>query len=189
MTEEKTKLTREEFRAICSPNEKPIDSVILRNDIRRNHVVVGADKLIDITEPKNIIYVEQKKRFEEDKLLGKRSDVEARKREVDLEKAREDLLIKQLTRLKLEGKMIDRELVGVIFKVHMKEAYQQIYFACEQIVVNVGHKLSATPEDLAELKGDLVTVLNLHMEKAREGSKKQLENIEKEHKENNNEKG
>ena len=87
--------------------------------------------------------------------------------------------------MKMEGKMIPTELVFITFKSHFKEAYQQFYYAAEQITNDTIRKMGGGKKEIAEMKGALIPTLNETINRVREKSLDQVQSIRDEYMNNN----
>ena len=169
-------VTRHEFRKLCAYNGKELPYSTLASAIGRKEVILK-DRLIDINNPKNAEYIKQKKNQNRRKSDGVVIDMETRKKEMEFRKIQEELRMKEIQRMKLEGEMIEVHLVQQIFGLHYKEVYQQFSYAAGQLSTDLVKKFGGKKKDIAELKASLIAVLNETITKARERSKRQIKDI------------
>ena len=162
--------------------EMPLSSV--HSDVKREKIIekdIDGHNVIDIENPINQKYIEQKKIFHEMQNTKLRRVVENQKREIELEKAREDLALKRIQRMKAEGKLIPADLAQLTMRTHLKEVKQQFHHAAEQICIDTARKLGANKSQVAEMRGDLVVVINRSIVKAAEGMEAQVKSIQDEY--------
>lgn len=177
-------VTRRRFAELCSIEGVEMPIATIHSDVKRLKVIEeehDGHNVIDIDNPVNEKYIEQKKVFHEMQDTKLRRVADAQKREIELEKAREDLALKRIQRMKWEGKLIPADLAQLTMRTHLKEVKQQFHHAAEQICIDTARKLGANKSQVAEMRGDLVVVINHAIEKAAEGMAAQVKSIQDEY--------
>ena len=178
----KKAVTRKEFCELCSSNGQKLNYNTLAKHIRQGKVIEKRSR-IDPDHKTNKLYTQEIKKFVEQKALDIRSLVDQEKKNIDLAIKKEQLVITQLTRKQKEGEVIPYDLVSIIFNSHFKEVYQQFYFAAERISNDTIAKLKGKKKDAAEMKGNLIAVLNEAINKSRESSKRDVKKLRQEYSE------
>lgn len=185
-TDETRFVTRRKMRELCSTEETALPTSTLATDIKLGKVLEtdrDGHNLIDLQHPKNKEYVVTKIKYHELQVESSRRVDESIKRQIDIDRAREDLKIKTITRMKAEGKVIATDLVYITLRTHLREYKQQFYHAAEQISNDMIRKYGGSKKEMAEMKGNLIKVINASIIKAEQGMSAQIKSIVDEYKE------
>lgn len=196
-----------EFANICGLSRANISTYISRGKI----IVTG--KFIDDTIPQNRDFLEKQLLKNGEKITVKpentettnKSDpviieknnskknavgpdhslyeLEKKIKEADLNKKHVDTRIQRLKEEKLLGTLIPAELVKILIAQHFKSVATSFSNAAESLVVAISKKKQLNKIEEADIKGELITILNKAVRDAVDASKKNVRNIQQEYSE------
>lgn len=87
-------------------------------------------------------------------------DLERRKKLADIEKKQVDIRIALLTEQKLKGESIPTNIVRDIITQMSKSFIESYRDKSEQFVINIAHKNRLSADQSAEMKGELIRMIN-----------------------------
>lgn len=87
-------------------------------------------------------------------------DLERKKKLADIEKKQVDIRIALLTEQKLKGESIPTSIVKEIITQMSKSFIETYRDSSEQFVINIAHKNRLTADQSAEMKGELIRMIN-----------------------------
>lgn len=114
---------------------------------------------------------------------GSLYDLEKKIKEADLSKKHVDTRIQILKEEKLLGTLIPAELVKILIAQHFKSVATSFSHAAETLVVSISKKKQLNKVEEAEIKGELIAILNKAIRDAVDASKKNVKNIQREYSE------
>lgn len=195
-------IERKEFAARCGMTQGN-----LSNYIQRGKVILEDNGLVDDQHPDNVLFASKrvgktsklkpmktakgkKGKFtpntDRDKKLGERMKLESLKKTTEVERMQHEIALKELQFAKMSGKVIPTELVKRLFAQHFKSMTMAFKQAADLLLVEFGKKAKMNRNDIAEMKGALVTVINRAVEDGTKATGKTLASIVTEHSQQKN---
>lgn len=103
--------------------------------------------------------------------------LDRKKREIEIEKMQRETHLLSLQQDKLAGKLIPTDMVKGLFAQHFKSVVMTFKQGIDQIVTEFSKKSKLNRNETAELKGQMIRIINKSVEEAIHVSKKDLSNI------------
>lgn len=198
--------TQAEFADLCGVN-----SAYITVNKKRGKLVVNADGLVDDQNLINAAFRDKRLRGgkkikekpeskpadekkpdkpkksdlhpESRKLL----DLQNEKKQAEIEKMKRESRILRMKEDKLLGKLIPTDTVKQLFGLYAKQITTSFRQSAESLVSEFGKRGGLKRNDIAELRGLLVTLINNSVDSAINGSKKNLSNLVVQYSDNQNE--
>lgn len=177
--DEKRYWTRRRFREEVNPL-KPYSESALRGAIKSGKLfetTIEGRNLIDMKDKNNLRFFQLKKGEVRADEFNELKEIEARKKQIELEKAIEDLEIKKQERLKKQGELVPVDLVGNLFGQYVKQILQEMNTASQRIASDTVIFSGGDKTKIPELKGKITKVLNNQISQARTNMRNRLQNI------------
>lgn len=108
---------------------------------------------------------------------GKKLDLDSRKREIEIQKMQQESLQVSMKNEKMMGKIIPTDVVKALFAQHFRSVTVAFKQGADIIAVEFGKKAKLNRNDMAELKGSLIRVINKAVEESVEESRKSLNSL------------
>lgn len=105
------------------------------------------------------------------------NELERQLKEAELHKKRVDTQIALLKEEKLRGIVIPTDIVKVAFQQHFKSISAAFHNAADNLIVNFAKKKDLNREEIAELRGELIEVINIAIQESVAESIKTVDNI------------
>lgn len=99
------------------------------------------------------------------------------KKGLDIQKTAEEIEILKVKKDKLHGVVIPTELVKIVFTQHSKSIGSSFHNASETFLTMIGKKKGLNINEMAELRGELIEIINTAVAESIIESKKQIKNI------------
>lgn len=107
----------------------------------------------------------------------KKMDIDYEKKQKEIERLDQEMRLARLQEEKLLGKLIPTDMVKNLFAQHFKSVTLSFKQAADLIAVEFGKKAKIARNDQAELRGQLVTIINRAIEDGIIESKRSLTHI------------
>jgi len=107
----------------------------------------------------------------------KKMDIDYEKKQKEIERLDQEMRLARLQEEKLLGKLIPTDMVKNLFAQHFKSVTLTFKQAADLIAVEFGKKAKIARNDQAELRGQLVTIINRAIEDGITESKRSLAHI------------
>ncbi len=107
----------------------------------------------------------------------KKMDIDYEKKQKEIERLDQEMRLARLQEEKLLGKLIPTDMVKNLFAQHFKSVTLTFKQAADLIAVEFGKKAKIARNDQAELRGQLVTIINRAIEDSISESKRSLTHI------------
>jgi hypothetical protein len=107
-------------------------------------------------------------------------DLEVEFKELSIEKLKVDTRLQELKEDKIRGEVIPIEIVKTVFAQHSQNIITEFKNSVENILTIFAKKKSLNGNEVAEIRGQMVSTINLAVDKAVDSSKKNLTHIVKE---------
>lgn len=104
-------------------------------------------------------------------------ELERALKEADLAKKQVDTQIALLKEEKLRGIVIPTDIVKVIFAQHFKSVTSSFHQAADNLIVNISKKKELNREEVAQIRGELIEIINIAVNNSVDESKKSIVNI------------
>lgn len=104
-------------------------------------------------------------------------NLDKRKREIEIEKMQRESRILSVQEQKLAGKLIPTDIVKGLFAQHFKSVIMSFNQGIEQILVEFSTKYRLNRNEKAELKGQMIRIINKSVDEAIQLSKKEIQNV------------
>lgn len=104
-------------------------------------------------------------------------ELEKKLKQAELEKKEVDTRIALLKEEKLRGSVVPTDIVKVVFSQHFKSINSSFHQAADNLIVNIAKKKDLDRNEIAEIRGELVEIINIAVNDAIEESKKSIKNI------------
>lgn len=99
------------------------------------------------------------------------------KKQLDIERAKEDIEIARLKKEKLSGDLIPTDLVKIVFATHSKSITINFHQAVENLLSQIAKQAGLERDQIAKIRGSLIGIINKGVKNAGVTSKKDLKNI------------
>ena len=99
------------------------------------------------------------------------------KKQLDIERAKEEIEIARLKKEKLSGDLIPTDLVRIVFATHSKSITINFHQAVENILSQIAKQAGLDRDQIAKIRGSLIEIINKGVKNALAASKKDLKNI------------
>ena len=107
----------------------------------------------------------------------KKMDLDAEKKQKEIERLDQEMRLSRLQEEKLLGKLIPTDMVNNLFAQHFKSVTLTFKQAADLIAIEFGKKAKIARNDQAELRGQMVTIINRAIEDGINESKRTLAHI------------
>jgi hypothetical protein len=107
----------------------------------------------------------------------KKMDLDAEKKQKEIERLDQEMRIARLQEEKFLGKLIPTDIVKNLFAQHFKSVTLTFKQAADLIAIEFGKKAKIARNDQAELRGQMVTIINRAIEDGINESKRTLAHI------------
>jgi len=107
----------------------------------------------------------------------KKMDLDAEKKQKEIERLDQEMRLARLQEEKFLGKLIPTDLVKNLFAQHFKSVTLTFKQAADLIAIEFGKKAKIARNDQAELRGQMVTIINRAIEDGINESKRTLAHI------------
>lgn len=124
-------------------------------------------------EPKNVNQVVNEPVYES----GSIHDMDREKKQIDLQKAKEDLQITILKKQKLMGEVIPVDMVIGVFTRHFKNVTDLYYNSADTLLTEISHRFGLSREETGVFRKRLVDLINEVTKESMEISKKEIDSI------------
>jgi hypothetical protein len=172
--------------------------------VKRGKVVVGADEMISDSDPVNKLFMEKqlsnpkrkvsaksnvkstkeakspkqsKEEQERSKKLSDRMDLDTEKQRMAVRKMERETFLLEMQQQKLLGKLIPTDLVKALFGQHFKSVTITFKQAVDKLLTEFAKKAKMDRNGVAEMRMELIAVINKAVEDGIAESKKNIENI------------
>ncbi|HEV8512295.1 MAG TPA: hypothetical protein VGQ59_03430 [Cyclobacteriaceae bacterium] len=200
-------LTKKEFSELCGIRTKDLSVYIQRKKVIVNNEMIDDTNEINrgfrtrcLNKPKRqvepvaksefisvAISQAQPKNLENDEFSRqnttvtdralKKMDLDAEKKQKEIERLDQEMRIARLQEEKFLGKLIPTDLVKNLFAQHFKSVTLTFKQAADLIAIEFGKKAKIARNDQAELRGQMVTIINRAIEDGITESKRTLAHI------------
>ena len=99
------------------------------------------------------------------------------KKQLDIERAKEEIEIARLKKEKLSGDLIPTDLVRIVFATHSKSITIHFHQAVENLISQIAKQAGLDRKQIAKIRGSLIEIINKGVKNAGITSKKDLKNI------------
>ncbi len=183
---------RKEFMRLCGD----MKSGTLRSAVSRKQIQETSDKKIDIDLPKNrefMLAKLEKAGIDPSEMLPKEtqsskpvatkgySEELEKQQKLKTEKARLDLELSKKKIQKLNGELIPVDKTKQVFAIHFKNVTKAFYEGLDNLLNDIRQRFAASPQEIADLKQQIVHVVNTSKDKAVMLSTKEVDLIQKEY--------
>ena len=181
------------FLRMCNYADQETPLSTFKDHVKKG-MIVKEDGYFDLEHRSNKAYVPQAVEANRRRKLGLKGvvamqpkktqtlDAELEMKEIALKKAKEDLRLQELKRMKAEGELIPFEAAQMAFHVNTGEIWQASKNAAEQLAQITVKKLGGTEKEFAEVRGKLVDIFNESINESREVYLQQIKRIQDEFK-------
>jgi predicted transcriptional regulator len=107
-------------------------------------------------------------------------DLETTKKSLEIEKLKVDTRIQELKEEKIRAEVIPIVIVKNIFIQHSQNTITEFKNAVDNVLTVIAKQKSLNGNEVAEIRGQLVQIINIAVDKAVNTSKKNINNIVKE---------
>ncbi len=137
-------------------------------------------------KPKKAVTAEQveiiqKKREEEgpdpDEETRSKWGLEKEQKRLAIIKAEEDIELAKMKREKMAGQLIPTDLVINLFAAHSKNITTNFHQAVESLLSNISKQIGLDRKQVAEIRGQLIEVINLSVKDSVAASRKDIDSI------------
>lgn len=185
-------LTQIKFVRSCNFDDQQTPMSTFKDQVNKG-LVVKEDGFFDIENSKNKVYRAEAIDQNRHRKLGLRApsmsvkktedlNTDVEMKQIALKKAKEDLKIQELKRMKAEGELIPFEAAEMAFQVNTSEIWQSCKNAAEQLANLTVKQLGGTETQHAEMRGKLVEIFNESIEEAKQTYMDQIKRIQDEFK-------
>ncbi|MCH9620986.1 MAG: hypothetical protein S4CHLAM20_03990 [Chlamydiia bacterium] len=108
---------------------------------------------------------------------GSVSQMDREKRQIDLQRAKEELEIKILQKKKLMGEVIPVDMVIGVFTRHFKNVTDLYYSSSDTLITEISHRFKLNREETGGYRKRLVELINEVTRESMEISKKEIQSI------------
>lgn len=139
-----------------------------------------------VVEPKPVTYEEEYKERKQTKAKSALSEdslyeLEKQIKVADLCKKEVDTRIQLLREQKIQGILIPAELIKMLMSQHFKTVATTFGNACYGLITTMSKRKALTKTEEAEIRGELIPLLNSAIKEAVEITKKDIKNIQVEY--------
>ncbi|MGB0881863.1 MAG: hypothetical protein ACPGSO_02840 [Vicingaceae bacterium] len=113
----------------------------------------------------------------EEAVVTERYNLERQIKEAELKKKEEEIKKLQAQNAKLSGELIPTELVRVVFAQHFKSVTTAFHQGADNFIAIIKKQTEMTREQAANLKSDLIEIVNQSVDESLEISKDSIDNI------------
>lgn len=169
--------------------------------LKREKVTQRADGLFDDQDEKNVLFMATRKKAdlfesakstvpvssaEEGKPLPPKIEnplveMEKRKKQLEIDKLEQDLRLNRIRELKLTGEVVPTDQVQSLFIQHNKSIINNFHQAGDNMITEIAKRYNLTPDQVAELRFDLVNKTNKAALDSMQDSLKQVDFIQQEY--------
>jgi hypothetical protein len=103
--------------------------------------------------------------------------LEAQKKALDIEKIQEEIEILKVKKQKLHGELIPTDLVNVVFAQHFKSVTASFQNGIENLLTELAKKRDLNRNEVGEIRGKMIQILNISINDAIDESRKSVDNI------------
>lgn len=187
-------LTKKEIAELCGLETKNLSVYITRGK-----VIVGKNDLIDTNVDKNKSFIEKRKGKISDVKIQTTTVIESKVSEqsegqsyteserqlkyLDTIKRQKEIEKLDIEIQKKRGEVVPSELIKPVFLQHNQSIITEITNRCDEFIRIFSKKRTLTVNEVAEVRGEVVSWVNESMNKAILASIKSVENIITEHSE------
>ena len=107
--------------------------------------------------------------------------LDRKKKEADLEAAELNIEIKKIELAKKRGEVIPTDLATTVFRNHFKSVTKAFHQGANNFIATIAKRAGIPKDDLADLRGELIEIVNDSVKDAAEDSKADIDNIVKEY--------
>ncbi len=104
-------------------------------------------------------------------------NLEMDQKTLNLEKAKEEIELLKLKKEKAQGIVIPTDQVKMIFAQHSKSVTVAFYNGADNLLMKIAKMKGLNRNELAEIRGELIDIINLAVKESIEESKKGIRNI------------
>lgn len=177
--------TKKEFSELCGMATRHLSVYI-----KRNKVVLLDSGLIDDTNPINKTFIGlhdggKKKASTKKETIEKppRNDLyelEKQQKTMAIEAKRKEMTLTDARIARMHGELMPTDVVNTLFAHHFREVNSQFKQGIDGILSEFGKKLHANGNQMSEMRGRMVQILNECVKKSVANSKKHIETVLKE---------
>lgn len=199
------RLTKKEFGELCGIAEKNVYTYIQRGNVLMGddgYIDTNADKnvlFVQKRQSKKSInevaaaqqlpkYAQKSKSYEEIENEGEDSDEdsngipslttsERKKKHLETIKIAQEIELLKLREEKLKGIVVPSELIKPLFLQHNQSIVSEFKNTADEIIRAIGKRKSLNANEMAEIKGELVKIINVSIGKATKASVKAVDII------------
>ena len=163
-------LTRLKFREKCG-NGKPIPRTTLESALKQGHVIEedhNGKNVINENLPINNEWMKRKQAETKEDDSDVVRTIEAKRKQVELRKAEEDLKIKELTRQRIEKESIPTGLIYPIYEQFFAEVFKQSHHDLDRWLTQMMKRHRIKKTDQATYKGEIIVLINGVIDKTKQ---------------------
>lgn len=108
-------------------------------------------------------------------------EMEKKKKQLEIDKLEQDLRLNRIRELKLTGEVVPTDQIQNLFTQHTKSIINRFHQAGDNLITEISKKKSLSPDEVAELRFELVNIINKSTMDAIQDSLKQVDYIQQEY--------
>lgn len=138
--------------------------------------------LFDSQKPNNILTVQaEESKPNPPKIENPLVEMEKKKKQLEIDKLEQDLRLNRIRELKLTGEVVPTDQIQSLFTQHTKSIINRFHQAGDNLITEIAKKKALSPDEVADLRFDLVNIINKSTMDAIQDSLKQVDFIQQEY--------